>query len=112
MYLLKPRRKNQLLLFLHHSHSTMYLLKLANELISLVENAFTFHHVSIKTDIDTDTEKAESDSHSTMYLLKPVRAIVAGQGYDYSHSTMYLLKPLYIMFKDKNGHIHIPPCIY
>ena len=70
MYLLKPAVGPAILMFGKNSHSTMYLLKLANELISLVENAFTFHHVSIKTCKYADDMSKLTHSHSTMYLLK------------------------------------------
>ena len=57
---------------MHHSHSTMYLLKLfAGYMLIDVCRQFTFHHVSIKTKTEPDQGEVQGDSHSTMYLLKP-----------------------------------------
>ena len=36
------------------------------------KRSFTFHHVSIKTNVVVTTFYLMIDSHSTMYLLKPV----------------------------------------
>ena len=53
------------------SHSTMYLLKhVLGDTDRATEAAFTFHHVSIKTEEDWDTVDLAEYSHSTMYLLK------------------------------------------
>ena len=56
-----------------HSHSTMYLLKpngIDEEAVTVTE--FTFHHVSIKTEMLQTLGKYGRNSHSTMYLLKPI----------------------------------------
>ena len=51
-------------------HSTMYLLKLAskNALFNLL--LFTFHYVSIKTELYAEIHDLVVNLHSTMYLLK------------------------------------------
>ena len=72
MYLLKPEISQEIDRLLEHSHSTMYLLKPSNLIASLLPMiAFTFHHVSIKTDKRKERKREKNNSHSTMYLLKP-----------------------------------------
>ena len=55
---------------------------------------FTFHHVSIKTEIEQIKEERKKNLHSTMYLLKRIsRSIRDFVNLIDLHSTMYLLKP-------------------
>ena len=52
-------------------HSTMYLLN-PQPMQSLRKlQTFTFHYVSIKSDIKTKATISNVDLHSTMYLLNP-----------------------------------------
>ena len=53
---------------------------------------FTFHHVSIKTQMDLETQAVRNHSHSTMYLLKLHWQARMPHPRRNSHSTMYLLK--------------------
>ena len=75
-----------------NSHSTMYLLKLAEQILKRRLNKFTFHHVSIKTQIKQIRKEVDINSHSTMYLLKLIQILKLSCAYYHSHSTMYLLK--------------------
>ena len=53
---------------------------------------FTFHHVSIKTRRQYMISIKSMNSHSTMYLLKPIKREEKRHQIANSHSTMYLLK--------------------
>ena len=64
--------------------------------ISVNLKKFTFHHVSIKTIPHIAIIKADINSHSTMYLLKPGSHDGFTYGFIDSHSTMYLLKLVYM----------------
>ena len=119
-----------------NSHSTMYLLKLhitEKEYNRLI--AFTFHHVSIKTQTEYTLEIVNTHSHSTMYLLKhnginrrcnlfykftfhhvsiktsqKKRLVRMHFTFTFHHvSIKTFIKNLCKCFR-KN--IHIPPCIY
>ena len=71
----------------------MYLLKQAKLTgRSFDKNTFTFHHVSIKTQIVNIDYYLFIHSHSTMYLLKPHHLHYRLYRLYHSHSTMYLLK--------------------
>ena len=98
------------------SHSTMYLLKQDRDgagghrlqeftfhHVSIKTNlrkiaipaptTFTFHHVSIKTSLALHQHTSHNqNSHSTMYLLKPAGSNERINKISNSHSTMYLLK--------------------
>ena len=52
----------------------MYLLKPSHTTINNYYYKFTFHHVSIKTVNPAIDPMLYANSHSTMYLLKPVSA--------------------------------------
>ena len=54
---------------------------------------FTFHHVSIKTQMVQKIHQKFINSHSTMYLLKLHLLYQTLTLHMYSHSIMYLLKP-------------------
>ena len=73
-------------------HSTMYLLKRANNVDKCIGVKFTFHYVSIKTVQDKLQSYQLSYLHSTMYLLKQTATETIIRNYAYLHSTMYLLK--------------------
>ena len=51
MYLLKPYTLHNKSLFYQDLHSTMYLLKLIHSVESIAKSVFTFHYVSIKTNL-------------------------------------------------------------
>ena len=54
---------------------------------------FTFHYVSIKSQSSKQKTIAETNLHSTMYLLNlPLPSMLATKG-THLHSTMYLLNP-------------------
>ena len=72
----------------------MYLLKLSGVIYIHKVKKFTFHHVSIKTDVLKAKYRELFNSHSTMYLLKPKTLALQLGAYIHSHSTMYLLKLL------------------
>ena len=121
--------------FLNNSHSTMYLLKqdISSEtfdkgslftfhhvsiktLLQVRKNKiyiiFTFHHVSIKTLFVEASPTCGTNSHSTMYLLKPKSPFYNKPMVLNSHSTMYLLKLDKPSSSTHEKAIHIPPCIY
>ena len=60
---------------------------------------FTFHHVSIKTEIERLQKEVLRNSHSTMYLLKRQPLPNNLRSTYYSHSTMYLLKRKFLEYK-------------
>ena len=118
MYLLKRHCYVSIVFRVCNSHSTMYLLKLdLFEFPFSIPKEFTFHHVSIKTELDETMAEVGANSHSTMYLLKHDRPVsIASISNEftfhhvsiktqlsriyrlseiYSHSTMYLLKLIY-----------------
>ena len=105
-----------------YSHSTMYLLKLKHKEYNRCPFLFTFHHVSIKTNVINSRLHPIPDSHSTMYLLKrsskifanvfgntftfhhvsiktKVRLLTMKKRLTNSHSTMYLLKQIQYLSK-------------
>ena len=73
MYLLKQNRKNSWkicgCLFTFHHVSIKTTVSLYIDISILL---FTFHHVSIKTLMETKMGTSYDNSHSTMYLLKPM----------------------------------------
>ena len=94
MYLLKLHIRKHIRKGCLHLHSTMYLLKLPLSFrVKFSKIKFTFHYVSIKTNIAENNILQIFDLHSTMYLLKLLLlAVFLPQAVDL-HSTMYLLKP-------------------
>ena len=74
---------------------------------------FTFHYVSIKSGVALSTINSYIHLHSTMYLLNPYLMNLSMPIIDHLHSTMYLLNrqitgSLYCV----NKTIYIPLCIY
>ena len=53
---------------------------------------FTFHNVSIKTYLTEKTTPFSPALHSTMFLLKPILAVLGAVLACALHSTMFLLK--------------------
>ena len=55
---------------------------------------FTFHYVSISTDLNRPDIQVEIDLHSTMYLFQPLEIQHRAQYQSNLHSTMYLFQPI------------------
>ena len=73
-------------------HSTMYLLNQAYiSSASWNKLAFTFHYVSIKSEVEQRAHHSNMDLHSTMYLLNRRSLKISKKLICYLHSTMYLL---------------------
>ena len=77
----------------------MYLLK-PDTLVYVVHlpNGFTFHYVSIKTNLQKYRSTLFRNLHSTMYLLKRRNRVIAVFINHHLHSTMYLLKHTSLSF--------------
>ena len=78
----------------------------------VLTDRFTFHHVSIKTNTEGADSLTYTDSHSTMYLLKPRIQANTHHLLSYSHSTMYLLKlysngDLTLMFTNSHSTMYL-----
>ena len=77
-------------------HSTMFLLKPNQGETHITDSDnFTFHNVSIKTDITNGVYGHRTPLHSTMFLLKRVESSFNACACSTLHSTMFLLKPGY-----------------
>ena len=72
-------------------HSTMYLLNREGNIGETKYYSFTFHNVSIKSNILWRDAKLFTTLHSTMYLLNQKKTYALGSYEETLHSTMYLL---------------------
>ena len=76
-------------------HSTMYLLNPNTHDKNIPSRTtFTFHYVSIKSNLIVTPTYCLQDLHSTMYLLNHVTNFHICRNFQYLHSTMYLLNPV------------------
>ena len=114
MYLLKPYSCFFFSKSFLNSHSTMYLLKPFRQKIFLDDkNIFTFHHVSIKTLLDSEGESVKQNSHSTMYLLKRAFDLAdAGTSMKFTFHHVSIKTVWNTARTYRENPIHIPPCIY
>ena len=88
-------------------HSTMFLL--IREAIVLIVNGvvFTFHNVSINTQLLRYIILCRCDLHSTMFLLIQLTVILAEYQQKNLHSTMFLLiRRLWTDHKDYKTYLH------
>ena len=73
---------------------------------------FTFHYVSISTEISCNINQPYSDLHSTMYLFQHEKTRSGYHPFIHLHSTMYLFQlRRWQLWRFEYG-IYIPLCIY